>query len=398
MEHKSYSRKLVMLLLVISSLSLALVCLGAWKGWDITLRFPDFFGGGQKTDPSLPPALLTVGEINPSLLNAPLYVAQNLHFFNPAVVKVELTKVQDGEEALELLAANSVQVIVGSPDLAVRSLSQETRDNRDSQDKQAKPLVFAQLSNNTGVFLLKRTTKTLTDQAPNTQAPGIRPPAQTPEDTIPFDWPALKGKTVVSFSRGSIPDMALGCELKRHGLIPQQSLNLLQNIPSQDLAPAFLSGSGDYILAREPLVSFLEAEEAASVVIRVYGCSGKLPALCTMAAESFSRQNPRVLQSYTNGLFRAQLWLASHSPQEIVAVLKPNLSAYSSQNLLKAVTRYKNLGVWSNRPLLEEQAFQNLQQIMIQSGESKAVLPFKDLAETKFAREAVSTKANYPDK
>ncbi|HEX3030814.1 MAG TPA: hypothetical protein VHS59_01005, partial [Bacillota bacterium] len=306
-------------------------------------------------------------QVSPSLLNAPQYVANNLRLFDQSVIRIQLTSVQEPEEALNLLEDGKIKIITGGPDLAIQSLTRSNRLNIP---------IIAQLSDRTGLYLLSRNL-TGTQDTP-------------PRDLVPqgFTWADLKGRTIVSYPRGSIPHMVLSRELRKQGMLPQKSLTLLQNIPVSDLGAAFVSGSGDYLLALEPLASSLEFGGTAAVVTGVYGNTAGISTLCAMTHPEVLKQNPQGLQAYVNGLFRAQRWLASHTAGEITAVLRPDFKDYSQETLFNAVYRYKSSGVWAGYPLPEEQPIRNLQELMTQTGELKDSISFRELAETKFARAA----------
>ena len=58
--------------------------------------------------------------------------------------------------------------------------------------------------------------------------------------------------TFLGQRKGGMPQMVGEFVLKKHGIDPQNDLNLIQNIDFANIANAFTSGTGDFVQLFEP--------------------------------------------------------------------------------------------------------------------------------------------------
>ena len=92
-----------------------------------------------------------------------------------------------------------------------------------NQKKEDYPIIFAQLTQKDGSFLVSR------------------------KDEKDFKWESLKGKNIIGGRPGGVPEMALEYVLKNHGLQPGKDLNVITNIAFAATTGAFKGGTGDYV-------------------------------------------------------------------------------------------------------------------------------------------------------
>jgi NitT/TauT family transport system substrate-binding protein len=216
------------------------------------------------------------------------------------------------------------------------------------------------------------------------------------EATNDFQWKDLMGKTVIGDPPDSTGEVALEAILRRHEMIPQTRVTIIQHLPLHLRVGAFLSGTGDYIILSDPLAAYLEKSGVAHVLAPI-AASGAVPARVCAAHPEFLRNHPDAILAYTQAVFAAQDWIEKHSPAEIAAVAAPFFPYLDLETLTRAVARNKKIDLWAKNPLVEEQPYQNLQDWLIGSGELLQAVPFHQVVEQSFAREAVEQGLYLPE-
>jgi NitT/TauT family transport system substrate-binding protein len=205
-----------------------------------------------------------------------------------------------------------------------------------------------------------------------------------------FKWENLKGKTIIGGRPGGIPEMVLEYVLKQHGLAPGKDVKIITNLQFTATAGAFKGGMGDYVALFEPTASMLEQEGAGKVVASIGVSSGTLPYTVFMARKSYIKENPEVVQKFTNAIYQGQLWVASHKPQEIAQAIAPFFPDTDMELLTRVVERYQTQDTWCVTPYMEYAPFVYMQNIIKTAGElDKTVEPSKIITH-EFARRAVA--------
>ncbi|MFV0314041.1 MAG: ABC transporter substrate-binding protein, partial [Anaerotignum sp.] len=103
-----------------------------------------------------------------------------------------------------------------------------------NEGKENYPKAFLQLTQRAGNFLVSRVDE------PN------------------FTWDTLKGKSIIGGRLGGMPQMVLEYALTENGLIPNQDVEIINNIDFSSTAGAFTGNVGDYTVEFEPVATALE--------------------------------------------------------------------------------------------------------------------------------------------
>lgn len=115
--------------------------------------------------------------------------------------------------------------------------------------------------------------------------------------------------------------MILEYILKKHGLDPKKDVNLIQNIDFANTSGAFSGGTGDFTVEFEPNATMLESQGAGYVA-----ASSAQKAVCSYTAycakKSYIKENPEIIQGFTNAVAKGQKYVAEHSAEEIAAVIE----------------------------------------------------------------------------
>lgn len=290
-----------------------------------------------------PAAGITVYQVTPSLLALPLYAAIEEGFFAKENLRVTVETTWSRDKALEALLNNTatIPILLDSPETLLYLTQQENKDGLIS---------FAQTACATGFFLLAR------------------------ENQKPFTWQDLKGKVVIAYRDGELPEVIFEFILKNNGLKPHQNVHLIQNLPYQAYQGVFLAGTGHYILAAEPAASQMEKENGSIVVASLETSAGPLVSSVCITTGDYLASKRENCEKFVRALAEGLLWLDERSPEEITAIA----GKYFSQEegiLLRAVSRYKTLGVWPLTPRVDSDGLKRLQEIMLQESELNSLIP-----------------------
>lgn len=298
-----------------------------------------------------------IGEVTRSVFYAPEYVALEKGFFKEEGLNAELQTIPGGDKTMTALLAGQINVALVGAETSIYVYQQGAED----------PVIdFAGLTETDGTFLVSR------EQLDN------------------FDWSMLKDSVFLGQRKGGMPQMAGEFTLKKHGIDPHADLELIQNIDFANITAAFASGTGQYVQLFEPQASIFEKEGRGHVVASFGTESGKLPYTVFMAKQSYINNNKDNIQKFTTALYKAQQWVQEHSPEEIAQAIAPYFKDTDMDILVSSVKRYKDQGTYSTTPVITEEQWNNLQDVMDSAGELKARVDIGKVVDSSFAEAAAS--------
>lgn len=225
--------------------------------------------------------------------------------------------------------------------------------------------VFAQLTKRDGSFLVSK------------------------EKIDNFTWDSLRGKTVIPGRKGGVPYMTLEYVIKENGLVPGKDLVLDDSIKFDLMASAFTSGDADFVTLFEPTASNVENIGKGYVVASVGEAAGEIPYTAYFAKKSYIQGNENIIQGFTNAIYEGQKWVKEHKSEEIAEVIKDFFPDTNVDLLAKAIQSYKDIDAWNDTPILKEEAFNRLQEVMTMAGELKEKAPYNKIINNKYAENAI---------
>lgn len=298
-----------------------------------------------------------IAEVTRSIFYAPQYVAIEKGFFEEEGLDIELTTTWGGDKTMTTLLADGADVaLVGS----------ETSIYVDSQGSSDPVINFAQLTQTDGTFLVAR------------------------ENVEDFEWDQLKGSTFLGQRKGGMPQMVGEFVLKKQGINPQEDLDLIQNIDFANIPNAFASGTGDYVQLFEPTASIFEKEGKGYIVASFGEQSGHVPYTTFMAKESFMEENNETIEKFTRAVYKAQKWVEEHEPAETAELIQSYFEDTELDIIETVVDRYRSQGSFAADPILDEEEWNNLQDIMDEAGELPGRIPHDKLVNTTIAEEIMN--------
>lgn len=295
---------------------------------------------------------LQVSEVTRSVFYAPQYAAIANGFFEEEGLKVELTTGQGADNVMTSVLANQCDIGFCGPEASIYVYNEGKEDYVQ---------VFAQLTKRDGSFLVSK----------------------NPTDN--FSWEDLKGKTVIPGRKGGVPYMTFEYVLKQNGLDTKNDLVLDDSIKFDLMAGAFAGGNAEYVTLFEPTASMTEDEGKGYVVASVGEASGEVPYTAYCAKKSYIEQNSDVIEGFTRAIYKGQQWVKEHSSKEIAEVIQEFFPSTSVESLEKSVQSYKDIDAWNETPVLKEDAFNKLQEIMTEAGELTQKAPYDKIVNNSFA-------------
>ncbi|HHY72607.1 MAG TPA: ABC transporter substrate-binding protein [Bacillus bacterium] len=294
-----------------------------------------------------------ISEVTHSIFYTPQYVALEKGFFSDEGLDVELTTAWGGDKTMTAL-------LTGGADIAL--VGSETSIYVQAQGATDPVINFAQLTQTDGTFLVAR------------------------EKVANFTWEQLKGSTFLGQRKGGMPQMVGEFALKKHGIDPHHDTNLIQNIDFANIPNAFASGTGDYVQLFEPTASIFEKEGKGYIIASFGTESGHVPYTTFMARNSYMKENPEIIEKFTRAVYLAQIWVQEHSAKEIAEVIAPHFQDTDLDIIETVVDRYKSQGSFATDPILDEEEWNNLQDIMDEAGDLPKRIDYETLVNTEIAK------------
>ena len=297
-----------------------------------------------------------LSEVVRSVFYAPQYVAISQGFFEEQGLSVDLSTAWGADKGAAALISGSVDVGFFGPEATVYIYSQGAEDHL---------VGFAQLTARDGSFFLTR---------------------DVDEE---FAWENVRGKTIVGARVGGVPQMALEWVLKKHGIEPFVDVEVITSLAFEAAVGAFEAGMGDYIAQFEPALSEIEARNRGKIVASIGAEAGPMSYTVYHARKSVLEENPDLFVRFTRAIHQGQLWVSSHSAEEVAEVIAPFFPLIDLEILAKSMGLYQSIDAWPPTPIISEEHFSHLQEIMIEAGELAEMVPFSVLMQNTIAKSVV---------
>ena len=299
---------------------------------------------------------VVLNEVAHSLFYAPMYVAIEEGYFEEEGLDLTLVTGFGADKVLTALISGEADIGFMGAEASIYACQEGATD----------PAVnFAQLTQRAGNFLVAR------------------------EEMPDFKWEDLKGKKVLGGRKGGMPEMVFEYILKKNGIDPQKDLTIDQSIDFGSTAAAFTGDdSAAYTVEFEPSATILEKEGAGHVVASLGEASGYVPYTSYSVKTSYMKENPEIIQKFTNALQKGMDYVQSHTPEEIAEVIAPQFKETDIDTITTIVKRYYDQDTWKENLIFKKDSFELLQDILEDAGELKERTPYAELVNTEFAQNA----------
>ena len=302
---------------------------------------------------------LTLSEVVHSIFYAPLYVAMQLGYFEEEGINLTVDLGNGADKCMTALLSDNADIILCGTEAGIYIHAEGREDV---------PLVFAQLTQRAGNFLVGR------------------------EEDPDFTWDDVRGKTIIGGRPGGMPEMVLEYILHQNGIQVGTDVEVITNLDLSATGSAFVSGTGDYTAEFEPGATTLESAGQGYVVASLGVDSGYVPYTVYMTTSSKIEENPELVQGFTNAINNGLEWCAQHTSEEIAKVIHPQFSETSLEDLTAIVERYKAQDTWVTSPVMTEESLTLIQDILQFSGTLTTPVDYEDIVVTQFAEQAAASK------
>lgn len=297
-----------------------------------------------------------LSEVVRSVFYAPQYVAIANGFFEEQGLEIDLSTAWGADKGAAALISGSVDVGFFGPEATVYIYQQGASDHL---------VGFAQLTARDGSFFLTRDVE---------------------EE---FEWDNVRGKTIVGARIGGVPQMALEWVLKKHGIEPFVDVEIITSLAFEAAVGAFEAGMGDYIAQFEPAMSEIQARGRGKIVASIGAEAGPVSYTVYHARKSVLEENPDLFVRFTRAIHKGQKWVFSHTAEEVAEVIAPFFPLIDHEILVQSMGLYQSIDAWPTTPVISEEHFLHLQEIMMEAGELEEIVPFSVLMDTTIANAVV---------
>ena len=295
---------------------------------------------------------VTLNEVAHSVFYAPMYVAIEEGYFEEEGLDVTLVTGFGADKTMTALLSGEADIGFMGPESTIYTYQGGMEDYA---------VNFAQLTQRAGNFLVGR----------------------TPDEN--FTFADLKGKDVLAGRAGGMPQMVFEFILKKHGLDPATDLKMDQSIDFGSTAAAFSGGQGEYTVEFEPHATALEQKGDGYVLASLGEESGYVPYTAFSARKSYMEANPEVIESFTKGLQKGMEYVNNHTAEEIAAAIAPQFEDMDATALATIIDRYQAQDTWKTDLVFSKEAFELLQDILMDAGVMEERVAYEELVNTSFA-------------
>ena len=299
---------------------------------------------------------ITLSEVTHSVFYAPQYAAIALGYFEEEGLQVELVNGEGADKVMTSVISGQVDIGLAGPEASIYVYNEGKEDY-------AK--VFAQLTACDGSFLVGR------------------------EADSDFSYEKLKGTHVIAGRKGGVPYMTLEYLLGQHGVTPENT-NLDNSIQFSMMGSSFASGLGYYVKLFEPTATEFELTGQGHILASIGEDSGEIPYTAYFANKSYMEENSDVISAFTRAIYKGQQYVANANAEDVANLIVDFFPDTDVSVLTKVVERYRDIGAWATDPVLEQDSFERLQDVMQSAGELDVRADYSEVVDTSFAKAAMS--------
>jgi NitT/TauT family transport system substrate-binding protein len=299
-----------------------------------------------------------LNEVVRSVFYAPMYAAINQGYFKEEGLDIDLSTGQGADKTMQQVLSKNADIGFCGPEQSIYI---------QNQNKEDYPVVFAQLTQKDGSFLVGR------------------------NEEKNFKWESLKGKTIIGARPGGVPEMTLEYVLKSHGIDPKKDVNIITNIDFTATSGAFKAGTGDYVALFEPTASILRQSNSGYIEASIGAAAGSLPYTCFFSTKSYIAKNPDVVEKFTRAIYKGQKWVNSNSDEKVAESIKSFFPGTDTKLIAENIKNYRAVGAFAPNPVIKEADVNRLMDIIqgYQPSLIKQRPAFNKLVNTDFAKKAV---------
>ncbi len=293
-----------------------------------------------------------LNEVTHSIFYAPLYVAIENGFFENEGLQIELTNGGGADKTMTALLSKSADIGLMGVEATMYVYLEGKKDC---------PKIIGQLTKRDGSFLISRI------------------------DEPDFKWENLKGKEVLAGRTGGVPAMTLEYVVNKHGLFDGRNVNLNHDVAFNLMGPAFEGGTGDYTTLFEPTASEYQRAGKGYIVASVGEESGEIPYTAFTALNSYINKNKETVKKFIRAIYKAMEYMQITDEDTLAESILKQFPGTTKQSVADSIRSYKRIDAWTTRLAMDENAFDNLQNVMENANELKNRVDYDAITENVYA-------------
>jgi len=297
--------------------------------------------------------VVKVCEVTHSVFYAPLYIAINNGYFEDYGIEIELSNGGGADKCMNALVSKSADIALMGPEATIYVAN---------QGKEDMPVVFGQLTQRDGSFIIGR------------------------EQVSNFSWDMLNNKEILGGRRGGVPAMTLEYAIEKNNV---QNCTINYDVAFDNLTSAFIGGTGDFVTAFEPTASQLVATGNCYILGSVGAETGEIPYTAFTANRSYINDNKETIKNFLKAIIRGYNYLISSNMNDIITALKPSFDGTTDEMLRVSMEAYIQIDAWARTPVMSQVAYDNLMDIIINSGTLTTTVDFNKVVDNSFAQEVL---------
>ena len=278
---------------------------------------------------------IRLNEVTHSIFYAPLYVAQNMGFFEEEGIKLELESASGSNTSMNALLSGSADIILAGPETVV--YSEEVKDH---------PVVFGQLTQRDGSFIVS-----------------------SEEIEGEFNIDMLKGKSIVGGREGGLPAMTLQYVIEElAGLtIGENKVAGEVNLVYCDFAmigSIYETSKAEFCTLFEPTATNMVKKGSGHIVSSVGAVSDSIPYTCFATSSSYLKNHADKAEAFLRAVQKGYDYIEKENSLTVAKALEKSFIGMSVEELQVAVEQYRSINAWCSSPVMEESSFNMLVNII----------------------------------
>ena len=273
---------------------------------------------------------IKLAEVTHSAFYAPLYVAMENGYFKDLGIDLEVILTPGADKVSAAVLSNTVDVGFAGTESAIYVYQGGEEDYL---------ITFAGLTKRDGQFILAR------------------------DCSKEFNLEDLYGKEILVGRQGGMPALNFLNAIKNSN-IDLSKINVNYAVDFASLSGSFIGGMGDFVDLFEPTATSVVKNSKACIVESIGKLSGEMPYTAFYARKSFLNKNNETLKDFTNAINKGLEFVKNNDAKTIAKVILPEFPEISVEDLTVIVDNYKKYDSWLSNPFINEQSFNNLQDIL----------------------------------
>ncbi len=273
---------------------------------------------------------IKLAEVTHSAFYAPLYVAMENGYFKDLGIDLEVILTPGADKVSAAVLSNTVDVGFAGTESAIYVYQGGEEDYL---------ITFAGLTKRDGQFILAR------------------------DCSKEFNLEDLYGKEILVGRQGGMPALNFLNAIKNSN-IDLSKINVNYAVDFASLSGSFIGGMGDFVDLFEPTATSVVKNSKACIVESIGKLSGEMPYTAFYARKSYLNKNNETLKDFTSAINKGLEFVKNNDAKTIAKVILPEFPDISLEDLTVIVDNYKKYDSWLSNPFINEQSFNNLQDIL----------------------------------